>query len=57
MTGRCRKGCGEGGRRSVRDVALTDNLSSFNTLAGSHAAARAMKAAREGKLGVRGLQG
>lgn len=41
----------------MRDVALTDNLSSFNTLAGSHAAARAMKAAREGKLGVRGLQG
>jgi carbamoyl-phosphate synthase large subunit len=43
--------------RSMRNVALMDKIPYFTTLAGSHAAARAMKAAREGELGVRSLQG
>jgi len=43
--------------RSMRNVALMDKIPYFTTLAGSHAAALAMKAAREGQLGVRSLQG
>jgi carbamoyl-phosphate synthase large subunit len=43
--------------RSMRNVALMDKIPYFTTLAGSHAAALAMKAAREGELGVRSLQG
>jgi carbamoyl-phosphate synthase large subunit len=43
--------------RSMRNVALMDKIPYFTTLAGSHAAALAMKAAREGELGVRPLQG
>ncbi len=43
--------------RSMRNVALMDKIPYFTTAAGSHAAALAMKAAREGELGVRMLQG
>ncbi|RMA41108.1 carbamoyl-phosphate synthase large subunit [Rhodophyticola porphyridii] len=43
--------------RSMRAVALYDKIPYFTTLAASHAAALAMKAAREGELGVRSLQG
>jgi len=42
--------------RSMRNVALMDKIPYFTTLAASHAAAQAMKAAREGELGVRSLQ-
>ncbi|MEL6953715.1 MAG: carbamoyl-phosphate synthase large subunit [Pseudomonadota bacterium] len=42
--------------RSMRNVALMDKIPYFTTLAASHAAAQAMKAAREGELGVRALQ-
>ncbi|MBF9036558.1 carbamoyl-phosphate synthase large subunit [Rhodobacterales bacterium HKCCE2091] len=43
--------------RSMRNVALMDKIPYFTTLAASHAAALAMKASREGELGVRKLQG
>jgi len=43
--------------RSMRNVALMDKIPYFTTLAASHAAAMAMKASREGELGVRSLQG
>ncbi len=43
--------------RSMRNVALMDKIPYFTTLAASHAAALAMKASREGELGVRSLQG
>ncbi|MBF9028684.1 carbamoyl-phosphate synthase large subunit [Rhodobacterales bacterium FZCC0188] len=43
--------------RSMRTVALYDKIPYYTTLAGSHAAALAMKAAREGDLAVRSLQG
>jgi len=43
--------------RSMRAVTLADKIPYFTTLAASHAAAQAMKAAREGELGVRSLQG
>ncbi|MFV2002234.1 MAG: carbamoyl-phosphate synthase large subunit, partial [Paracoccaceae bacterium] len=43
--------------RSMRNVALTDGIPYFTTLAASHAAALAMKMGREGELGVRALQG
>ncbi len=43
--------------RSMRTVALYDKIPYYTTLAGSHAAALAMKAAREGELAVHSLQG
>ncbi|MEO0486480.1 MAG: carbamoyl-phosphate synthase large subunit, partial [Pseudomonadota bacterium] len=43
--------------RSMRNVALMDRIPYFTTLAGSHAAAKAMEAGREGDLDVRRLQG
>ena len=43
--------------RSLRSVALMDKIPYFTTAAAAHAAALAMKAAREGELGVRSLQG
>ena len=43
--------------RSMRAVTLADKIPYFTTLAGSHAAALAMRASREGELGVRSLQG
>jgi carbamoyl-phosphate synthase large subunit len=43
--------------RSMRNVALTDKIPYFTTLAGAHAAALAMKARQEGDLDVRALQG
>ena len=43
--------------RSMRTVALYDKIPYYTTLAGSHAAALARKAAREGELAVRSLQG
>lgn len=43
--------------RSMRNVALMDRIPYFTTLAASHAAAFAMKSAREGELSVRALQG
>ena len=42
--------------RSMRNVALMDKIPYFTTAAGAHAAALAMKAAREGEIGVRSLQ-
>ncbi|MBY6202307.1 hypothetical protein KUV65_13095 [Maritalea mobilis] len=42
--------------RSMRAVTLADKIPYFTTLAGSHAAAQAMVAAKDGKLGVRSLQ-
>ena len=42
--------------RSMRNVALMDKIPYFTTLAGSHAAALAMKAHQEGEIGVRSLQ-
>jgi carbamoyl-phosphate synthase large subunit len=48
---------GGGGLRSMRAVTLADKIPYYTTLAASHAAAQAMKAAREGELGVRSLQG
>jgi hypothetical protein len=41
----------------MRAVTLADKIPYYTTLAASHAAAQAMKAAREGELGVRSLQG
>ena len=43
--------------RAMRAVTLADKIPYYTTLAGSHAAALAMKAAKEGELGVRSLQG
>ena len=43
--------------RSLRSVALMDKIPYFTTAAAAHAAALAMKAAKEGELGVRPLQG
>ena len=42
--------------RSMRNVALMDRIPYFTTLAGSHAAARAMAARASGELSVRPLQ-
>ena len=42
--------------RSMRNVALMDKIPYFTTLAASHAAAFAMKVAREGELDVKALQ-
>ncbi len=42
--------------RSMRAVTLSDKIPYYTTLAASHAAAQAMKAASEGELGVRSLQ-
>ncbi len=42
--------------RAMRAVTLADKIPYFTTLAGSHAAALAMKAAKEGELSVRSLQ-
>ncbi|MEM1429376.1 MAG: carbamoyl-phosphate synthase large subunit, partial [Pseudomonadota bacterium] len=42
--------------RSMRNVALTDRIPYFTTLAASHAAALAMRARQEGEIGVRALQ-
>ena len=41
----------------MRAVALMDKIPYFNTLAGSHAAAFAIKAHAEGDVGVKALQG
>jgi carbamoyl-phosphate synthase large subunit len=43
--------------RSMRNVALMDKIPYYTTLSASHSAALAMKAMREGELGVRPLQG
>ena len=43
--------------REIRSVALYDKIPYFTTLAGSHAAARAIKARQEGPLDVLPLQG
>lgn len=43
--------------RSMRNVTLMDRIPYFTTLAGSHAAALAMQAEREGEVVVRSLQG
>jgi carbamoyl-phosphate synthase large subunit len=43
--------------RLMRNVALMDKIPYYTTLSGAHAAALAMKAMREGELGVRTLQG
>lgn len=43
--------------RAMRAVTLADKIPYFTTLSGSHAAALAMKASKEGELGVRSLQG
>ena len=42
--------------RSMRNVALMDKIPYYTTLAGSHAAALAIKARDEGDVGVRSLQ-
>ena len=42
--------------RSMRNVALMDKIPYYTTLAGSHAAALAIKARDEGDIGVRSLQ-
>ncbi|WP_308915751.1 carbamoyl-phosphate synthase large subunit [Jannaschia sp. LMIT008] len=42
--------------RSMRNVALMDRIPYYTTLAGSHAAALAMRARREGEIEVRTLQ-
>ncbi|MEM6738614.1 MAG: carbamoyl-phosphate synthase large subunit [Pseudomonadota bacterium] len=42
--------------RSMRNIALTDRIPYFTTLAASHAAALAMKAREEGEIGVMALQ-
>jgi carbamoyl-phosphate synthase large subunit len=42
--------------RSMRSVTLHDKIPYFTTLAASHAAAQAMRASRDGALGVRSLQ-
>ena len=43
--------------RSMRNVALMDKIPYFTTAAASHAAALAMRAAKEGELAVESLQG
>jgi len=43
--------------RDIRSVALYDKIPYFTTLAGSHAAALAIRARREGALAVMALQG
>jgi len=43
--------------REIRSVALYDRIPYFTTAAGAHAAARAIKARKEGDLGVMSLQG
>ena len=43
--------------RAMRNVALMDKIPYYTTLAASHAAALAMKAAKDGELDVRSLQG
>ncbi|RMH49375.1 MAG: carbamoyl-phosphate synthase large subunit [Alphaproteobacteria bacterium] len=43
--------------RDIRAVALSDHIPYYTTLAGAHAATLAIKAAREGDLAVRPLQG
>jgi carbamoyl-phosphate synthase large subunit len=43
--------------RSMRNVALMDKIPYYTTAAGAHAAALAMKAAQEGEIGVKSLQG
>jgi carbamoyl-phosphate synthase large subunit len=43
--------------RAMRNVALMDKIPYYTTLAAAHATALAMKAMREGELGVRTLQG
>jgi carbamoyl-phosphate synthase large subunit len=43
--------------REIRSVALYDRIPYFTTLAGSHAAALAIRARQEGALGVMALQG
>ncbi len=43
--------------RAMRAITLADHIPYYTTLAGSHAAALAMKAREEGVLGVRALQG
>jgi len=43
--------------REIRSVALYDKIPYFTTLAGAHAAARAIRARQEGELGVMALQG
>ena len=43
--------------RSMRNVALMDKIPYYTTAAGAHAAALAMKAAQEGAVDVRSLQG
>ncbi|MEL6645972.1 MAG: carbamoyl-phosphate synthase large subunit [Pseudomonadota bacterium] len=43
--------------RSMRNVALMDKIPYFTTAAAAHATALAMKAAKEGEIGVRSLQG
>ena len=43
--------------RSMRNVALTDKIPYFTTLAGAHAATMAMKSREHGELKVRALQG
>ena len=43
--------------RAMRNVALMDKIPYYTTLAACHAAAMAMKAARDGELDVRSLQG
>ncbi|NOX39853.1 MAG: carbamoyl-phosphate synthase large subunit [Alphaproteobacteria bacterium] len=43
--------------REIRAVALSDQIVYYTTAAGSHAAAGALKNAREGAIGVRRLQG
>ena len=42
--------------RSMRNVALMDKIPYYTTLAGSHAAALAIKARDEGDVGVSSLQ-
>ena len=43
--------------RDIRRVALMDRIVYYTTAAGSHSAARALRNAREGAIGVRALQG
>ena len=43
--------------RSIRAVALADRIPYYTTLAGSHAAALAMRELVGGEVGVRALQG
>jgi carbamoyl-phosphate synthase large subunit len=43
--------------RAMRNVTLMDRIPYYTTLAGAHAAAQAIRAAAEGDLGIRPLQG